>query len=76
MYLFKSKKDRARGTTTGTNSERTCGAFIDVDPDSGWIRKIYICGCDDQTVEVVRGALARVIRPSCFGWIRRLVRRK
>ena len=62
LRFFKSKRNRMQVT----NPETVTGAFIEVDENSGRISHVYICGDDDQAVEVVRGALARITRPSCF----------
>jgi hypothetical protein len=40
----------------------------------GWIRKIYVCSKDSDDAEIIARALNRIIKPSCFHWIRRLLK--
>jgi hypothetical protein len=41
----------------------------------GWIRKIYVCSKNSDDAEIITRALSRIIKPSCFHWIRRLLNR-
>jgi hypothetical protein len=78
-YGLQSKmksKFKTKSRIQVTNHETSSGAFIEIDPASGWIRRVYICARDDQAAEVVRSSFARITKPSCFGWLRHLWRRK
>jgi hypothetical protein len=69
-------KFKSKSRMQVSNHETSSGAFIEIDPVSGWVRHVYICASNDQAAEVVRGAFARITRPSCFGWLRNLMRKK
>lgn len=57
-----------------TREHRT-GAFVEVDKETGWVTKIYLCGHSDQEVAVIAGALARISNRRSWGWLRRLIGR-
>ena len=65
MQIFKKQKRDC--------IQKTSGAFVEIDETTGWITKIAICAMDDQGAEIVRGALARIFRPNCFTWLRRII---
>jgi hypothetical protein len=71
LRFLKPKSKR----TPIAKSEKNCGAYFDIDPDSGRVDQVIICALNDQAEHIVIGTLARIIRPNCFYWIRRLMSR-
>lgn len=58
-----------------TNRERINGALISVNPETGRIDDVFLISDDDQSGAVVAGALARVLTPYHWGWMRALIKR-
>ena len=54
----------------------TKGIWIKVNPRNGYIEGFHIVADSDQEQSVIEGALARITKPSCWGWIRRLVQKR
>jgi hypothetical protein len=42
---------------------------------SGRVKSVYLIGMTDRDVAVVEHGLARITTPSCWAWLRRLLRR-
>ena len=53
----------------------TTGIWIKVNARSGYIDDVYLVARTDQEQAVIEGAFARITKPSCWRWIRRLIYR-
>ena len=53
--------------------EDPSGIFLKVNPETRHIESISIICESDKQEAVVRGALARIAKPSCWQWLKRLV---
>ena len=51
-------------------------ALVVVDPDSGYITDVYVVAPDSQGADIVLGAVARISRPGCWRWIKKLIKRR
>jgi hypothetical protein len=49
------------------------GVFISICPHRGRINDIYITATNDREAAIVQGAFARIIKPSHWGWLKRLI---
>ena len=56
--------------------ESFVGALIEVDPSNGYVTDAYICAGDDQEAAVIVGAVARIMAPYHWSWLRGLLSRK
>ena len=54
-------------------SKDTTGIWFKVNPKTGYILSINIVAKSDQEQAVVEDALARISKPSCWLWVRRLI---
>ena len=52
---------------------RSAGAFIEICPNTGYIRGVYISAMNDQETAVICGTLARISKPRCWDWLKRLI---
>lgn len=57
-----------------TQKRTTTGAFIAINPDSGYVANVLIAAADDQQQRVIEGTLARLTKPSQWAWLRHLFR--
>lgn len=53
--------------------ERHSGIWLECDPRSGYVLEVRIHSFSDQEQIVLEGKLAQILRPSAWGWIRRLI---
>jgi hypothetical protein len=56
-----------------TMDKKQAGAFIDICPNTGYIRGVYISAMNDQQESIIIGTLARISKPNCWSWLKRLV---